>query len=409
VNHPKFFLLCLVWLLASCGGPPLSKRPVTPEDALIKLKYWELPRFTDDLDRDSLSLAIERGLRYLGKLPPDRVIYFGREGRTVLEMIDSMRFFEGIIKTVRRPDKLNRIVNANFDIFQTPPPSKRKETVLFTGYYEPELQGSREKTNVFTTPLYKRPPDLITLDLGAFHPRFKGQRIMGRLGENTFLPYYSRAEIDGGGALANTGLAFVWLADPVDVFFLQVQGSAKIRLEDGEIMHVNYAASNGRAYKSIGRYLIAEGILKPEEVNLDSIRQYLREHPEERTRILNYNKSYVFFREVPEGPIGSLSVPVTAKRSIATDNHLFPRGALAFIQTRVPVLSKKSDRIEWKEISRFVLNQDTGGAIQGPNRVDLFFGSGDEAGRTAGHMNQKGRLYFLVRKKQRSPRVSARP
>jgi membrane-bound lytic murein transglycosylase A len=398
-----FFLLVLTLLAYSCVSPPISKEEaVGPQSSLFKLKGGDLPHFSDSLDRESFSVAAARDLHYLKKLPPDRTVYFGEDARTVGEMIESIDLFLEILEKEKSKDGLNRALLSNFDVYQPPPVGKNAEPVLFTGYYEPVIEGSSEQTDIFRYPLYRKPGDMVSLNLGVFHPRYKGMALVGRFGDGSFLPYHTREAIDGQAALSGNGLELVWLADPVDLFFLQIQGSGKIRLRDGRTMNVNYAASNGREYKSIGNLFIKEGILPKEEVNLDSIKTYLREHPKEQKRILNYNESYVFFREVDEGPIGCLSEPVTAGRSIATDSSLFPKGALGFIETQIPVVDAGGKLKGWEKTSRFVLNQDTGGAIKGPNRVDLFFGSGDEAGKGAGFMNKGGRLYFLIKKPQKS-------
>ncbi len=391
--------LTLLFLLAGCTCPPIHRGKITePQNALEKVSKWDAPNFSDDLDMASLSKAAGRSLHYLNKLPKDRIVYFGKDGRTVGEMIDSMKTFIKIMNEETSPKKINRILKTRFDIYQTPRRDKENRPVLFTGYYEPVLDGSLKKTETYKYPIYKKPGDMITLDLGSFHPRYKGKRLVGRMGGGTFLPYHSRKAIESKAALADEALEMVWLADPVESFFLHIQGSGKIRLRDGRTLSVNYAASNGRVYRSIGRLFIKEGILSREEVNLESIKNFLGTHPEEQERILNYNESYVFFRKVEEGPIGSLSEPVTAGRSIATDSALFPKGALAFIETEVPILDEEGRLEGWRNVSRFVLNQDTGGAIKGPGRVDLFFGSGEKPGKAAGYMKQNGRLYFLIKK-----------
>lgn len=401
-RFPAIFFISLV-LISSCTCPPVRKEEVTgPQSSLAKLEKRDIPRFSDDLDAGSLATAMEKSLHYLKKLPRDRVLNYGADARTVGEELETLETFSQLVRNGKNQGNLNQVLLSHFDVYQPPPTGKKDEPVLFTGYYEPILEGSRERTDLFSCPLYQKPPDLLTLDLGDFHPTFQGKKLVGRLGNGTLLPYYDREAIDGKAVLAGAGLELAWLADPIDIFFLHVQGSGKIRLRDGNLMNVNYAAANGRAYRSIGRKLIDEGILPKEEVNLESIKKFLREHPEERDRILHYNESYVFFRQVPEGPVGSLSEPVTAGRSIATDSALFPKGALAYIETQIPVLDEKGGLKGWKKISRFVLNQDTGGAINGPGRVDLFFGSGEEAGRSAGFMNQKGRLYFLIKKRDQS-------
>jgi membrane-bound lytic murein transglycosylase A len=271
--------------------------------------------------------------------------------------------------------------------------------VLFTGYYEPVLKGSPERSEQYRYPIYRKPDDSVVVQLGKFREKYRNERLVGRIENGELVPYFTREEIDGAGVLENRGLEIAWFADPIDIFFLHIQGSGMICLPDGACFQVSYAQSNGRAYRSIGRLLIDSGKATRENLSMQGIKKYLREHPEEAREILNHNESYVFFRRVEEGPVGSIGVALTGGRSIATDQTIFPRGALAFIKTRKPVIGPGGDINSWVPFSRFVLNQDTGGAITGPGRVDLFCGRGREAEITAGHLKEEGELYFLVLKK----------
>ncbi len=394
---PLFFLFFS--FMAGCVVPPEPKEEaVEPTESLIKLKEEDLPRFSDGLDKESLTQAIAKSLHYYKKLPKDRLFHFGKDEVRTKEMIVSLEKFSKLIQKEKSPKKLNRMLHSHFDVYQPPPIGRKKEEVLFTGYYEPSLDASRERTSTYRYPLYRKPKDLLTLDLGIFHPSFEGKRLVGLIGKGTLLPYFTREEIDSKGVLTKLDLELAWLADPVEAFFLHIQGSGKLRLRDGSMMNVNYAAKNGRAYRSIGKFMIREGIVPKEKASMESIKDFLRKHPEERQQIFNHNESYIFFREVPEGPIGSISEPLTAGRSIATDNLLFPKGALAYIETQIPRVDSAGHFKGWKKISRFVMNQDTGSAIKGTGRVDLFFGSGDKAGQRAGFLKKKGRLYFLTLK-----------
>jgi membrane-bound lytic murein transglycosylase A len=238
----------------------------------------------------------------------------------------------------------------------------------------------------------------MTVDLEKFRSQYRGVHLVGRCEGNKVVPYFSREEIETAGALAGKGYELAWVADPVALFFLQIQGSGRIRLVNGDSLRVGYAASNGRAYRSIGGVLIERGVIPPEEMSMQAIRRYLVDHPEETAEVLNTNASYVFFRKVEEGPRGSLSVPVTPGRSIATDSTLFPRGALAFIQCQKPIFARDGVITGWQPFGRYVLNQDTGGAIRGPARVDLFWGSGPFNQTAAGHLRHEGALYFLLLK-----------
>jgi membrane-bound lytic murein transglycosylase A len=279
--------------------------------------------------------------------------------------------------------------------------------VLFTGYYEARLQGSFKPSGTYRYPLYKKPPDLYQIDLSQFpfYREVKTQTgnlpkiLRARIAENnTIVPYYSRSEIETEQELAGKKLEIAWCNDPVAVFFLQIQGSGVIQIDTGEILRVNYADSNGHPYRAIGRLLIERGILTPDNVSMQNIREYLENHPAEMEEIFNYNPSYVFFRVVEDGPLGFIDVPLTPYRSIALDRELFPKGALCYIETELPLFDNKSKLRGWKKFRGFVLNQDTGGAIRSPARIDLFTGMGEESELTAGHLRRGGTFYFLIKK-----------
>ena len=291
-----------------------------------------------------------------------------------------------------------RRIRESFDVYRAAG-HKKEGKVLFTGYYEPVLEGSLEKTETFRYPVYERPHDMVTVHLGKFRSKYRGERIVGRVTDGEVVPYYNRRDIDAEGALENRGHEIAWLSDPVDVFFLHVQGSGMIRFPGGGFMQISFAESNGRPYRGLGRLLVDSGKITEKEMSLRGIKKYLHEHPEEMTDIMSHNESYVFFRIVEEGPVGAIGVPLTGGRSIATDLDLFPRGALAFIRLRKPLFDGKDEIVSWTAFSRFVLNQDTGGVIKGPARVDLFCGQGKEAELTAGTLNEEGDLFFLLKKK----------
>ena len=211
------------------------------------------------------------------------------------------------------------------------------------------------------------------------------------------LPYYSRYQIEAERELAGKGLEMAWLKDPLDAAFLHVQGSGRLRLPDGKELLVHYQASNGRPYRSIGRYMIEKGFLASEEMSMQAIRKYLTENPEVLDEVLNHNPSYVFFRQVENGPLGSLGVLLTPGRSVALDSRVFPKGALGFVVCQKPLVNDQGDIIGWNQFYRFVVNQDTGGAIKGAGRADIFWGSGPYAELTAGHLRHEGDLYILIK------------
>jgi membrane-bound lytic murein transglycosylase A len=255
---------------------------------------------------------------------------------------------------------------------------------LFTGYYQPLLDGARYKSGRYTTPLLRRPPDLVMVQLGLFRPEWRGDRIAGRIVKGNLVPYPSRAEIETG-ALDTNRLALYWVADPVDAFFLEVQGSGKVHLPDGHMVSLGYDGQNGRPYVSIGKVLIERGELTPRQVSLGSIRDWIRAHPTQGAALMDENPSYVFFKEAKgDTPIGAEGAVLTAGRSLAVDRAFLPLGAPMFLDAR------DGDRT----LQRLVVAQDTGGAIRGPVRGDLYCGFGVDAERQAGNMKARGR-YFL--------------
>jgi len=261
---------------------------------------------------------------------------------------------------------------------------------LFTGYYEPELRGSRMRHGAFQTPVYGLPSDLVSVDLGQFRPEMKGERIAGRVVGQTLVPYDTRAEIDARGA-TNAPVLF-YASDAIAVFFLQIQGSGRVVLDNGSVLRVAYAGQNGHPYTAIGRTLINRGALAKEGVSLQTIRAWLKSHPDKAREVMETNASYVFFREQPIGDAklgspGSESVALTPGASFAVDMRLHPLGAPFFIA---------SDETEPGD--RLLIAQDSGGAIIGPVRGDVFWGFGKRAEGIAGKMKAHGKLFVLLPK-----------
>jgi membrane-bound lytic murein transglycosylase A len=263
---------------------------------------------------------------------------------------------------------------------------------LFTGYYEPLLFGSRRRGGSYTIPLRRPPDDLVSVELGRFNPELAGYTIRGRIENGQFLPYYSRGEIESG---ATDGTEFLWVDDPIDKFFLQIQGSGQVRLDDGELIRVGYAGQNGHPYRAIGRDLIEIGAIEREQVSLQSIHAWLTAHPEDAPTIMARNRSYVFFVEreglgPDDGPLGAQGVPLTPGRSIAVDLHYLPLGVPLWLDTTAPYPDGDGP------LRRLVIAQDTGGAIKGIARADVFWGAGERAEFIAGHMKSRGRLVLLL-------------
>lgn len=289
------------------------------------------------------------------------------------------------------PDRkgARQFFESNFTPYQLLQSDGRTEG-LATGYYEPLLRGSRKPTVRYRHPVYGIPDDLVTLDLPAFGIDAREPRLRGRLDGKRVLPYYERAQIEAGLA-AVQGREIAWVEDPVELFFLQIQGSGRIELEGGGVLRVGFADHNGHPYRSIGRLLIDRGELAAERASMQGIKAWARQNPDKLREVLDHNPRYIFFRELPEGlggPLGAQGVPLTARRSIAADPRFVPLGAPVFLATTWP-LSKKP-------LQQLMLAQDTGSAIRGAVRADFFWGYGDEAGREAGRMKQVLRMWLLL-------------
>ncbi len=273
---------------------------------------------------------------------------------------------------------------------------KGKKQGMITGYYEPLLQGSMQPDDRYQYPLYRVPDDMLIIELADIFPALKGKRVRGRVVGNKVVPYYDRAEINGSKAPLQ-GQELLWVDDRDQLFFLQIQGSGRIQLPDGKVIGAGYANQNGRAYHAIGKTLINEGEIKREDVSLSSIMQWLKDNPERAEALLNKNPSYVFFTlrdKVEEGPTGSLNVPLTAERSLAIDPKFVKLGAPIWLDTTYP-------GSEGRTLQKLVIAQDTGGAIKGQLRADLFWGTGDRAEQMAGNMKQQGEMYILLPKTTR--------
>jgi len=275
---------------------------------------------------------------------------------------------------------------------------------LVTGYYEPLLRGARKRGGRFQTPLHKEPADLLTIDLGSVYPELRNMRLRGKVVGNKVVPYPSRGQMMQDGALA--GHELLWVDDPIEAFFLQVQGSGRVYLEDTkETVRIAYANQNGHPYRSIGRYLVDKGEMTLDQASAQSIKAWYAANPARREELLSANPSYVFFREeklsepIP-GPKGALGVPLTDQRSIAVDPQFVPLGAPVFLSTTQPNSTVP--------LRRLMLAQDTGGAIKGAVRADYFWGFGAQAGERAGKMKQRGAMWVLLPKGQGGPATAAR-
>jgi membrane-bound lytic murein transglycosylase A len=354
-----------------------------------------MPKFEDDLNPQSLRTAIEKSLSYFDRIPGERTFPLGASSVSAETLRNSLLEFLKLFDEGRlSPDSVAQA----FDVYCTGY-GKTSEQSFVTGYYEPVVEGRIEQEIDFPYPLYGIPPELLTIELASFASlSFPVERLVGRIKGNRVIPFYTRAEIDGERKLERCACQLAWLKDPIDAFFLQVQGSGIVRLSDGRLVRIGYAGSNGRPYTSIGKVLIDRGVMSSEEMTLQTLRTYLKDHPESRDELMWQNESYVFFRWTEDGPMGSLNVPLTAGRSIATDPRYCPRGALAYLETMKPRIDAAGQLSGWEPLRRWVVNQDTGGAIKGPGRVDLFCGTGEQAEGIAGRLKHPGKLCFFVKK-----------
>jgi membrane-bound lytic murein transglycosylase A len=391
----SLFLLIFATGFFGCY-PAVIKEPQRPEDALKKIHFF-YPLFKDDMPYDSLIPAIKRNLEYLDRLDPGKIFQYGPHKITCQEVRNSQMAFLKLIEENPTPDQLNKEIRKHFRVYHAPGRLSDGK-IFFTGYFEPIYEGSKFPDNTFKYPLYRKPANLLQIDLSLFSKKFKGEKIVGRIDGKKVLPYYSRYRIEVEKVLQGQDLEIAWLKDPVDVAFLHIQGSGRLKFPDGETISVGYEASNGREYRSIGRYLLERDLMNREEMSMQGIRRYLSKHPEIINEVLNHNPSYVFFRILKNGPLGSISVPLTPGRSLALDARLFPKGALGYISCQKPIVNDRGEITGWKKFSRFVLNQDTGGAIKGTGRADLYWGSGPYAEVAAGHMQHEGNLYILIKK-----------
>ena len=387
----------LAVVIAACPAP--VKKP-SEEMALVRKSTFSYPNFSDDLAFAGLEHGILKSMTYLQKVPADRSYQFGQDRFDAAHLMQSLQHFLDFIRTNPSHRELKKFIRSNYSVYQSIGRNQKGE-VLFTGYYEPHLSGRLLPDEEFRFPIYALPTDIMKIDLAAFSEKYQGETIVGRYTGETVVPYYDRRQIDEEDVLVGKTEPLAWVKDPVDVFFLQIQGSGKVFLDTGEVINVHYHGTNGRPYRAIGKLLIEEQKISQEEMSMQKIRSYLHDHPEEMAAVFNYNPSYVFFKLESEGPLGYINVLLTPGRSIALDRRIFPPAALAFIQTKKPVVDSAGQIDSWTDFSRFVLNQDTGGAIRGPGRADLFWGNGPYAEIAAGHLKHTGKLYFLILKPDR--------
>ncbi len=382
-------LLLLLVFLPSCGVLPLefSSSPATSYERTQRVGV-----IGDDLDVESLLAAASASLDYYDSRGRRKRYSLGRDTYSAKQLRHSVEHFVELVRYTPTALLHQRLA----DECRAYAPN---EGARFTAYYEPVLEARSSRDENFRYPVYTRPDELTRVELGRF---FKGDKrlIHGKVKDGDLVPYLTREEIDGSRLLEGRDLELAWVDDPVALYFLHVQGSGRLRMEDGRVMRVNFSASNGLSYFSVGRWMLDNRVLGPGQGSSSAIRSWLTLNPEQRDGVLFRNPRYIFFREVEladnQGPIGSLGVPLIGGRSIATDPSFVPPGALTYIISRRPQLNDKGQVASWRHFARFAFNHDTGGAIKGAGRADIYWGEGEKRGLEAGYMNEPGRMAVLL-------------
>ncbi len=367
---------------------PPSAPPAAAERAtLTRAGFQDLPGWADDDVGAALS-ALQRSCAVIVRGADDRPV--GPDG-----IAGTVADWRGPCSALPQPAGARAFFEQQFRPFRVT--ANAGATGLFTGYFEPELTGSLARHTANAAPLYRRPADLVMVELGDWRTDLRGQRVAGRVVDGRLTPYATRADIDRG-ALTGQGLELLWLDSAIDAFFLHIQGSGAVRLPDGRTIRVGYAAQNGHAYVPIGRPMVQQGLLPADGVSMQSIRSWLEANPERAAAIMQLNPSYIFFRLTPDGPIGAQGVTLTPGRSLAIDPAFIPLGAPIWLD----VEDSEAPR---GRVQRLVIAQDTGGAIRGPVRGDVFWGTGTAAGERAGRYRQQGGYWLLLpeRAAQRRP------
>lgn len=367
---------CWLMLLAACALRP--EQPTIPH--LEKVAFDDLPDWQDDTLSGALPALQKSCAVLISKKQP------GESAFVTIRTTD----WTAACKVLQnlRADDLPAVRRALMTVF-TPYRVAASDTAgLFTGYYEPTLRGAVRQGGPYQTPLYQRPKDLITVDLGAFKADWQGKHLVGKVSDGKLVPYDTRQQIMKG-SLQGCATPLLWIDDPVDAFFLAVQGAGRVRMEDGRVLRIGYDGANGHDYLAIGRWLVDHNELAP-PVTMQSIRVWLRAHPDRAAEVMNTNPSYVFFRALSqkgEGPTGAEGVSLTPERSMAVDPAFVPLGAPLWLDTLDAT---------GRPLRRLMVAQDTGGAIKGAVRGDVFWGAGADAEAQAGAMQSAGALYLLL-------------
>ena len=358
--------------------------------------------FTDDLSRSSLKKAITNQLQAMFEQESSTPVRLGSFTLTRERLVQTLEAFLNILEQNLSPKEFNKKISEQFILHRVGKGKNKK--VLFTGYYRPIIQASRFQTPLYRFPIYQMPEEDLQqvtykkgIQLIGTHAGIK--QIRESFTKEKAWRRFTREEIDHKGALRGQGLEVAWLKNDLERFFLHIQGSGMLKFPDGSQQGVGYQGSNDHSYTGIGKLMIRDGVIDISQGSMQGIKKYFIKHPQDITKYLFQNKRYIFFTlNNDEGPRGSGGGELVGGRSIATDKSIYPAGGLAFIKVRQPVLDENNKILRWQLISRFVVDQDTGSAIRGPGRGDLFFGTGQKAGAKAGHYHERGEVYYLIKR-----------
>lgn len=401
--------LTLAFAAPAAAQTPSTAAPAVPwtgRTALRLLTDGELPPFRDDFEgakaRADLIRAGRKSLAYLATQADKKVIRLAERDYTSGALAATLEEIISLVQMNLAPDAFEREVRARFDVFISTGIDTTGR-VVFSSYYQPVLEASLKRTAAHRHPIYRRPPDMIDADLGDFDKKFAGEIIIARLDKaKRLVPYFDRDAIDGHKRLSGRGLELAWFKEKFDVLDLHIQGSGILRLPSGREMLAGFAATNSRPYNSVGLTLVKAGVFTREEISHDKLRQYFRDHPEAQEWVMAQNPRYTFFKLSPlpkDGePMGTIQQSLSPARSIAVDPSIIPLGALAFFTTTSPQADREGRLLGQFPNSRFAVCMDTGGAIKGPGRVDIYAGHGAQAATTAKNQWADGRLYILVKK-----------
>jgi len=376
--------------------PAYQAEPPAPQEPDDSVEATALPQI-DDMSRASLKEAIQKQLSVMEQIDLTRRVRFGARKVTRQQLVDTLHAFMDLLEQDISEEEFNRRLNEQFEVITAGYP-RAGRPVVFTGYYTPIIPARREKTQDFIFPLYQKPEWYPETQATLNHRTTPYLDSGYHLTQVRDRPLLTREDIDGGQALSNQQLELAWLKDDLERYFLHIQGSGYLAFPDGTLQAVQYMGSNHFPYHSVGRQMIEDGVIETSQGSMQGMKQYFRDHPENIDKYLFRNDRYIFFQMSDSAPRGSGGAELVAGRSIATDKSWYPAGGLAYITVEKPVLNDELEITGWQKVSRFVVDQDTGSAIKGLGRVDLYFGVGEPAGAGAGHYKRSGNMVYLLKK-----------